>query len=206
VAPTPGGATAWVQALATTPRVPLPTDPVDAPSDLSYTRYFPATHHTLREPFLSFWTRHGDIPVFGYPITEPFLEGGQTVQYFERARLVYSGGQVSVSPLGLAVTAGRHFPRVPSTSDASRFYYASSGHTLAAPFLAYWQAHQGSEIIGPPISEPLREQNGDGTGRVYLVQYFRNMRLEYHPELKGTPYVVQPGLLGRQYLHQRGWI
>ena len=35
---------------------------------------------------------------------------------------------------------------------------------------------------------------------------FQNMRLEYHPELAGTPYVVSPGLLGRQYLHQRGWI
>jgi hypothetical protein len=32
------------------------------------------------------------------------------------------------------------------------------------------------------------------------------MRLEYHPELAGTPYVVSPVLIGRQDLHQRAWI
>ena len=49
-------------------------------------------------------------------------------------------------------------------------------------------------------------QNGDGTGRTYLVQYFQNARMEYHPELAGTDNVVMVGQLGRQILHQRGWI
>ncbi len=57
-----------------------------------------------------------------------------------------------------------------------------------------------------PISEPVREQNGDGTGRLYLVQYFQNGRLEYHPELTGTSYVVEVGQVGRQVLQQRGWL
>lgn len=61
-------------------------------------------------------------------------------------------------------------------------------------------------LFGPPISEPLYEQNGDGTGRTYLVQYFQNARMEYHPELSGTRYEITLGLLGRQYLRRRGWI
>ncbi len=57
-----------------------------------------------------------------------------------------------------------------------------------------------------PISEPLTEQNGDRTGRTYLLQYFKNGRLEYHPELSGTAYEVTSGQVGRQLLHQRGWL
>jgi hypothetical protein len=61
-------------------------------------------------------------------------------------------------------------------------------------------------LFGLPISEPFHAQNGDGTGRAYLVQYFKNARLEYHPELAGTSYVVSVGLLGREALERRGWL
>jgi hypothetical protein len=57
-----------------------------------------------------------------------------------------------------------------------------------------------------PISEPVKEQNGDGTGRLYLVQYFQNGRLEYHPELSGTSYEISVGLVGRAVLQKRGWL
>jgi hypothetical protein len=50
--------------------------------------------------------------------------------------------------------------------------------------------------FGPPISAPLYEQNGDGTGRSCLVQCFANARMEYHPELRATRYAVSLGLLG----------
>lgn len=57
-----------------------------------------------------------------------------------------------------------------------------------------------------PQSASRCEQNGDGTGRTYQVQYFENARTEYHPELAGTSNVVTLGLLGREALHQRGWL
>lgn len=203
--PRPGAANALVKCLAATPRIPLPSDPVDPPAATAHARYFPATGHTLREPFLSFWDRHGDVAMFGLPLTEPFTEYGDTAQYLERVELAYYGGQVHFEPLGGIVSLGRTFPRaMPPPIGVT--YFPDTGHTLAAPFLAYWRAHEGSALIGPPLSEPLREENGDGSGRVYLVQYFRNMRLEYHPELAGTPYVVEPGLIGRQYLRMRGWL
>ena len=56
----------------------------------------------------------------------------------------------------------------------------------AGVFLTFWKSHSGNALFGAPISQPLYEQNGDGTGRTYLVQYFQNARMEYHPELAGT--------------------
>ena len=90
------------------------------------------------------------------------------------------------------------------SDTATRLYFPSTGHTLSGRFLTFWQAHEGSALFGPPISEPIHEVNGDGSGRAYLVQYFADARLEYHPELAGTAYVVTVGLLGREYLRLRG--
>ena len=61
-------------------------------------------------------------------------------------------------------------------------------------------------MFGNPISEVLNEQNDDGTGKSYVLQYFQNARLEYHPENKGTRYEIQLGLLGTQLLRQKGWL
>lgn len=61
-------------------------------------------------------------------------------------------------------------------------------------------------MFGYPISEELDEGNGDGSGRAYTVQYFQRARFEYHPELAGTPYEVQLGLLGDQALKEKGWL
>jgi hypothetical protein len=55
-------------------------------------QFFPETGHGLSGPFYDFWRKHGGLPVFGYPISEPLQEAGAadgkpyTVQYFERAR------------------------------------------------------------------------------------------------------------------------
>src|SRR4051812_2229218 len=54
-------------------------------------RYFQETGHNLSSPFLEFWTEHGGLDVFGYPITEVRTErstGGPDfkVQYFERSK------------------------------------------------------------------------------------------------------------------------
>jgi hypothetical protein len=72
-------------------------------------------------------------------------------------------------------------------------------------FLSYWRTHNDARLLGAPISEPVREGNDDGSGRQYLVQWFGQGRLEYHPELAGTRYEVELGLVGLQALRQRGW-
>ncbi len=50
-------------------------------------RYYPQTGHALSFAFLNYYEAQGGEEVFGYPITEPFLEKGLIVQYFQRARM-----------------------------------------------------------------------------------------------------------------------
>ena len=63
--------------------------------------YFPQTEHSLRGGFLAYWQAHGGLGQFGFPISEEFVLDGQVVQYFERARLEVSSGDVRLYPLGL---------------------------------------------------------------------------------------------------------
>jgi hypothetical protein len=181
----------------------LPTDPVPPPA-AAKGWYAASTMHTLAAPFLAFWQHHGGMAIFGAPLSEPFTEGGQTVQYFERARLVRQGTQVQISPIGRLLTAGHPFPpAAPVLSTAGRRYFPTTKHTLAGRFLTFWQQHHGSLLFGPPISEPLKELQ-EGTDATYLVQYFANARLEYHPEIANPRFQVALGRLGYEYLHRRG--
>jgi photosystem II stability/assembly factor-like uncharacterized protein len=197
-----------ILALAAINRPALPTDPVPAPyGNPSGVRYFPATHHTVRGAYLSFYNANNGLKIFGLPLTESFVDvGGQNVQYFERSRLIYSHGHVTVAALGSQLTAGRYFQPVACCPGGGQVWFSQTGHTISGKFLSFWRSHNGSRLFGYPISQPLYEQNGDGTGRTYLVQYFQNARMEYHPELGGTSNVVTLGLLGKQALQQRGWI
>jgi hypothetical protein len=189
---------------------PPPTARVDDPHD-PMVSYFATTGHTLRGRFRDYWTQHGGLMQFGYPLTEEFIEqnatdgNGYLVQYFERNRFEFHPENqppydVLLGLLGRSVTAGRAGEAAfqPVMDDGSGLtYFAATGHHLAPEFLAYWQAHGGLAIFGYPISEPLQENQ---EGLSYLVQYFERNRFEYHPENRGTPYAVLLGRLGAQVL------
>jgi hypothetical protein len=194
-----------VTALALATVVHTPADPV-GPACCG-AQYFPQKQHNLQGLFLAFYRRYGGLDTFGYPRTEEFMENGVVMQYTERFLLEDVAGHVVPAALGRALTAGRGFPRVaPFPATASRLYFASTGHTLSGAFLRYWRTHHGTILLGAPIAEPDHEMNGDGTGRTYLIQWFENGRLEYHPELAGTRYAVEIGLCGKQDLQRRGWL
>lgn len=67
-------------------------------------------------------------------------------------------------------------------------YFAETKQTVRGEFLQFFRDRGGVELFGPPVSPELVE---DGV----RVQYFRNVRLEWHPD-SPQPYRVQPGLLG----------
>ena len=193
---------------------PVPALPTDRAAPLAGAQYFPETGHNVRGAFLAFFNAQGGLEQHGYPRTEELVEGGKTVQYFQRSRFEYfpqfagTPYEVQLGLIGDEVTASRRpFPTaapVPST-DTLRFY-PEVNHTLSDPFLTYFDAHGGLDRYGYPTSEQLQEQNNDGTGRTYTVQYFQRARMEHHPELAGTPSEVQLGLLGDQILRDRGWL
>lgn len=77
---------------------------VDKPDGFSG-RYFTATGHTLAGKFQDYWTEHGGLAIFGYPISEVVDQNGTKVQYFERARFELREGDdgkttVALTPLG----------------------------------------------------------------------------------------------------------
>ncbi|MGB9634654.1 MAG: LGFP repeat-containing protein [Chloroflexaceae bacterium] len=91
-----------------------PVAPVRAPG----LRFFPETGHTLRGEFRNFWERRGSLRIFGYPISEEFvqqLDDGRNyiVQYFERARFELVGNRVRLGLLGSALVPCQLRPGFP---------------------------------------------------------------------------------------------
>jgi hypothetical protein len=48
--------------------------------------YYPDTGHWLDGRFVSYWQKNGGLDQFGYPISEPKIEGNRLIQWTERAR------------------------------------------------------------------------------------------------------------------------
>jgi hypothetical protein len=53
---------------------------------------------------------------------------------------------------------------------------------------------------------PTRDEANPTDGKTYLTQWYERERLEFHPELHGTPYEVLLGLLGAEDLRLRGYL
>jgi len=65
---------------------PIPESEIPSPDD-PVRIYFPQTGHTVGYAFLTFFRKHGQEDIFGYPITELVIENNYIVQYFQRARM-----------------------------------------------------------------------------------------------------------------------
>ncbi len=178
--------------------------------------YFKETGHNLKGAFLSYWQKNGGLAIYGYPISEEFMENGFVVQYFERNRFEYhpenrgTKYEVLLGLLGRNVTAGREgeakFQRIPAfQSNPNSLYFAETGHSLSFGFRIYWEKNGGLAQFGYPISEEFTELN-PADNKTYTVQYFERARFEYHPEFKNTPFETLLGLLGWQVAKGRGWL
>jgi hypothetical protein len=66
------------------------TEPISPFESTDTRRYFPQTGHSLGHGFKQYWEENGGLALFGFPITEEFVENGRVVQYFERARFEYN--------------------------------------------------------------------------------------------------------------------
>jgi lipoprotein-anchoring transpeptidase ErfK/SrfK len=174
--------------------------------------YFPVTGHHLTDDqgFLGFWRAHDGERLLGYPLTEAFDAGGQFVQYFTRGRLEQ---QIDPASGAAQVRAGRvaaeyaetlfraFAPAPPRRATANEQAFASTGHTLRPPFLAFWQASGGEELFGAPISEALWEITEHGQRQ---VQYFERARLERDSSMAGSADEIVVSELGRALAQLRG--
>jgi LPXTG-site transpeptidase (sortase) family protein len=183
----------------------LPVIPARADTGAGSPIFFSETGHTLAYGFRAFFDRNGGLAIFGYPLTEVFIEDGRPVQYFERARLEWHAdlGIVQAGHLGRwaatqsTVQAMEPVPAV-EPPDPEIDYFHATAHTLRGAFRHYWHTAGGLAVFGYPLSEPFVERN-DEDGRDYEVQYFERARFEYHPDLPPA-YQVLLGHLGRRWL------
>jgi hypothetical protein len=104
---------------------------------------------------------------------------------------------LDVEEASKSVTVG-----VEPNGTAGNTYFEATRHNMPAVFHAYWEQHGGLAQFGYPKTEPFLEVNS-ADHKVYLVQYFERNRFEYHPDLGGTPYEVELGLLGNQMTQNR---
>jgi hypothetical protein len=166
-------------------------------------QYFPQTGHTVQDDFLRFFNSRGGLGIFGYPLTEAFVENGRQVQYFQKVKMEThpenpDPRKVELGLLGTQLGyAAPPIPaaEIPPANDPNRRYYPETGHTIVYAFLQYFDAHGGQEIFGYPITEFKQE-----SGR--FVQYFQRARMEWHPEMPPDKR-VQLGNLGEIYATTR---
>jgi hypothetical protein len=198
----------YYSAFKTYPRV-APSPPADTPTR----RYFAPTGQTVGEPFLTPWERGGGLPLYGYPLTEPFwerLEDGRwyRTQYFERARFEHHPENappydVLLGQFGRRILAGvQGAPTARVPAEPGYRYFPETGHNVGPRFGAFWEANGGLPQFGFPLTEPFEQELEDGSIR--LVQYFERARFEYHPEAEDPRYQVLLGQFGRRILGERG--
>lgn len=84
--------------------------------------------------------------------------------------------------------------------EITTIYFPQTQHHLSnrSGFLDFWRANGQKYIFGYPITEEIVEN-----GRV--VQYFEKARFEHHPDLAGTEWEVQIGLIGKDIASNYDW-
>ena len=172
-------------------------EPVHSQSD-EVGFYFPETGHWVVGDFLEVY-RAASSPsqVYGFPITDAFIDDNKTVQYFEKARFVLDLNappalQVELTQLGkLSYKPGIPLHRPPSLSGCRKF---QTGFEVCYDFLEFFIENGGLTQFGYPISN--YEIHDDS-----IVQYFQLARFEWHPELQASQ-PVKVSNLGSEYFEK----
>jgi len=145
------------------------------------TQYFAATGHNLSPPFLSYWQQHGGLPIYGYPISEPFNEVSKTdgksylVQYFERARFEYHPElpdpyKVSLGMLGRELLAQRE--AIKAVKQAS-YQLSSHPHIYNVDTgngARLWPDQPGSVVTAYSVCGAAPQQPPGGGGAGYTCE------------------------------------
>jgi|GEM_PF-1948121 len=169
--------------------------------------YFSATRHYLGFGFLAYWKEHGSVTNLGWPVSEEFLENGQTVQFFERGVLEYhpeNHDPFRVLLRALGSEAGEADPMViaDTAPDDGAQYYADTGHWISGKFIKTWQKNGGLMQFGFPIGEATLETTSNGGSE--LVQWFERARFEL--DLTRPNQLVTFGLVGRESAVFKGYL
>ena len=158
--------------------------------------FFEETGHWVKGEFLAYFREHGELEIFGYPLTEEFVDQGLSVQYFQRARMEWhpenpARYQVQLGLLGEELRYRQ--PRVSEPTPRSRrkVFFPETGHTVSYAFLDFFNENGGIDIFGYPITEMYFEEG-------QIVQYFQRLKLQWQPNDPANAVAV--GNLGEVYI------
>jgi hypothetical protein len=120
-------------------------------------RYFSETGHNISGGIKAFYEAHGDVAIFGLPLTEVVVENGLEVQYFERARFelhpeLPSAYYVSLTHLGRQLTRGRTDQAFRPAAPGGGAFFKETSHNVSGAFLQFWNRRGGLPVFGLPIS------------------------------------------------------
>jgi len=177
----------------------LAAAPARAATDVLYVS---ATGHYVRGVFRDYWDTRGGLAIFGYPLTEEYIDPttNRVYQFFERARFeraLPNSTAVELGFLGRQAAGDRVFTiATPITNSKGRRYFAETKHIVQYGFKDIWEGKGGLAIFGLPLSEEINEQLADG--KIHSVQYFERARFEYWgDQLAGQRVLLS--LLGRRF-------
>ena len=159
----------------------------------------PGTGIAVAAEFQAFYDSNGGARIFGFPISTPIAdsESGPLMQYFQHMRLEYDlvNQKIDITPFGefYAPDSDKQEPAPPSQNGPSR-EFLETGFSVYDEFLTFYEANNGEQLFGPPITPQLNE---GGT----LVQYFRNVQLEWNPNAP-PDFRVQVASLGDAHYWQ----
>ena len=157
----------------------------------------PETGYLPQPPFTTYYETYGP-QLLGEPISGLCeVASGKQAQYFQHVRLEATPGsdEVTFYPLGEWAYAGlRRKSAAPIPENSRGREFPETGFVVRDEFLDFYDQNGGQMLLGPPISPQLDE----GTLR---VQYFRNGRLEWHPEAP-VAQRVRLGMLGQAHYLQ----
>lgn len=160
--------------------------------------------HTVDGYFLDLWRAYPEL--LGQPITEEwespiavegFERADRYVQYFQHMAIVYVPEgetveeQVQTLPLGeeMLKRDEKELAKYTLPPDATCGKLAAATckefkdtkHTVRNGILDFWNSHEGSRLIGAPLTEEFLSKDG------YTTQYFEKTVLRWKEGLQVTP-------------------
>ncbi len=168
--------------------------------------YFPQTGHNISGKFLEYWKSNGGLPIYGYPISEAFMEVSRSdgksymVQYFERNRLELhpeAAGtpyEVQLGLLGSELLDKQGGPSAFANLGSPHFYPPSGSGSGAYPKLGH--APDYSWVAGQVLV--TRIQGGCVFVKSDTQQFAPNGQAWEGAQLKDGDYVVMFGHIAKQ--------
>jgi len=153
-------------------------------------------------PFLSLYhsVKNPEI-IFGNPLTNEFTDPitGQRVQYFEKARFDLVENNINTTaisaPLGELLYVETEYKEAGIGNDPSVCHRFVNGMESCYGFWQFYLSNAGEKFLGQPLSNTLINPDG------FLVQFFENGLLEWHPERQSGSRVMVADL-GKLYFNE----